>query len=531
MTAIASWLSTHVRAGNTARAQRYRREGSWVSRTYGELYDEVRRAAAVLDATGAGPEAPVMIVAQTSPEWTVFDLAAAMIGAPSVPVYPTSSVHQVAELLARTRPAVIVTDRDDLPPTSAVVMRLAENDVDAALAASTPLTAQQSEALEGRAAAVPADRTFSIVFSSGSTGAPKGCILTHANWIAVVSAAAAFEAAGPEGAEHRAHAFVYLPLAHVSARLQQFSTLALGGELVYGSGATPNLLEQIRQSRPTYVPGVPRLFESAYHRVGGDPQRLREVFGTRLKYALTGGAPIDAAILDAYARAGVPLVEGYGLTESSAALTLCAPHAQRPGSVGRALPGVELRIADDGEVLARGANIFVGYLDDPEATRDAFVDGWLRTGDLGSLDDDGFLWITGRKKNLLVTSTGKNIAPEPTENRMRIVLGVPDVLLVGDGRPYLSAIVFGRHPDDDALLDGLHEVNSRLSPPERVRRVLLVPRALRADDGELTAGGKIVRRVVLDNHAQLVDDLYSGVPVVGARVLEVDAASASRAPA
>ncbi|WP_127819042.1 AMP-dependent synthetase/ligase [Microbacterium sp. CPCC 204701] len=519
---LIAWLQPHLRSGNPAAAQRFRGSGGWVTRSYGELWSLVRRTSVLLSDAGAGRGRPVVIVAQTSPTWTIVDLAAATIGAPVVPVYPTSSFAQVADVITRVAPAVVVTDRTDIDAAGATVLGWG-TDADSLGDLDRPeLSGSEEVALDLAAAEVSASDVFSIVFSSGSTGTPKGCVLTHANYTAVLSAAAEVEAGGPDGAAHRAHSFVYLPLAHVSARLQQLTTLTLGGELVYGAGGTADILGQIRETEPTYVPGVPRLFESAYLRAGEDAQRLRESFGPRLRYALTGGAPIDPDILATYAAAGIPLVEGYGLTETSAALTLCAPHVNRQGSVGRALPGVQLRIAHDGEVLARGANIFAGYLDDPDATRAAFVDGWFATGDLGRLDGDGFLYITGRKKNLLVTSTGKNIAPEPVENRLRSAFGLDDAILVGDRRPYLSALVFAERVDETALVQGIGEMNALVSPPEQVRRVVVIPHALRSDAGELTASGKVVRSVVLDRHARLIDDLYAGRAVSGARLLEVD---------
>jgi len=522
MTTLSEWLSPQLQAGSTAAAQRFQTPDGWRGRSYGELHDLVRRTAHVLHGLGAGPDGPVAIVARTSPEWSVVDLAAALIGAPIVPVYPTSSAVQIADIVRRTRPAVVVTDRDDVVWPDAVTKRLGTAPGSLGELESGPLDDVAVAELDVLASRVTGDDVYSIVFSSGSTGAPKGCVLTHANYVAVLRAASAFETAGPDGAAHREHAFVFLPLAHVSARLQQLTTFTLGGELIYGSGDTAQVLAQIEETRPTYVPGVPRLFESAYQRVGRDPQGLRALFGPRLQYALTGGAPIDPAVLAAYAEAGILLVEGYGLTETSAALTLCTPHANRPGSVGLPLPGVELCVASDGELLARGPNIFRGYLDDPEATREAMPDGWFATGDLGRVDEDGFVFITGRKKNLLVTSTGKNIAPEPIENRLRLTLGLDDVVLVGDARPYLSAIVFAPDAEDAALCAGVAAVNLDASPPERVRRLVVVPRPLDAAHGEVTPSGKVVRAAVLERCRSMIDDLYAGRPVASGRVLEVE---------
>lgn len=506
MTTLIDWLAPHLRADNSAPAQRFQGAEGWESRTYGELHALVGAVANRLLARGVTSGRPVAILAHTSPAWSALDLAAALIGAVIVPIYPTASDAQVRELVRRSAPALIVSDRD-------------LDDLGVAQVALDEITAPGAEAWP--ASVVAEHQPYSIVFSSGSTGEPKGCVITHANMVATLRGAAALESGGPQGAAHRAHAFVYLPLAHVSARLQQLTTFSLGGELIYGSGDTATLLEQITETRPTYVPGVPRLFESALMRVERSPERLREVFGDRLHYALTGGAPIDPELLAAYAAAGVPLVEGYGLTESAAALTLSAPHANRPGSVGRALPGVELRIATDGEIQARGANIFAGYLDDPERTAEAFADGWLRTGDLGRIDEDGYVFVTGRTKNLIVTSTGKNVAPEPLENRLRAGLGV-DAVVVGDRRPFLSALVFSADAmPADVVREVVQQMNADHAPPECVRTVVVVPRALDTTDGHLTASGKVVRTAVIDAHAATLDALYAGADLGDLTVIPV----------
>lgn len=527
MQTLIDWLALEPSDTVHAPAQRFASTDGWALRSYAELFDLVRRTAVELLVHGARADRPVVIIAQTRPEWTVVDLAAAFIGAPTVPVYPTSSAPQIESILSQIHAAVTITDRDDLDDVvgTGPLVRLGTEHGDLGALARDPLTPEEATSLDLIASAVRPSDTFSIVFSSGSTGAPKGCVLTHDNYVSVLRMAKAVEEGGPRGGIHRTHAFVYLPLAHVSARLQQLTTLSFGGELIYGSGDTGALLEQIRETQPTYVPGVPRFFESAYLRADRDPARLRAMFGDRIEYALTGGAPIDPAMLETYERAGITLVEGYGLTETAAALTLCAPHVNRPGSVGRALPGVELRLADDGELLAKGPNIFAGYLGSASATADAFIDGWFRTGDLARIDDDGFVHITGRKKNLIITSTGKNVAPEPIENRLRSTLGIDDVTLVGDGRPFLIALLFldGRH-DAERLVDGIRLVNAEVAPPERVRKIVLVPVPLDPARGEVTPSGKLVRHVVLGHHRALVDAVYAGrdpghvvYDIVGAR--------------
>jgi long-chain acyl-CoA synthetase len=511
-------LAPHLRAGNTAPAQRFLTDSGWRRRSYGELDARARGVAARLQQAGIGRGDRIAILLDTRADWTVIDLAAALIGAPLVPVYPTSAPAQIADIVERARPALLIAEVGrELPELGGqAVLRVGTTDGDLGEldpADGTPLAID-----------VEGDDLFTISFSSGATGTPKGCLLSHANYVAVLQAAIIAETHPTRALAHREAAFVFLPLAHASARLQQLTTLAAGGELVYGTGDTAQLLAQISETRPTYVPGVPRFFESAYLRAGRDSTVLREMFGDRLVYALTGGAPIAPEMLATYEAAGIPLVEGYGLTETSTALAIATPHLNRPGTVGRPLPGVEISIADDGEILARGANVFSGYLDDEAATAAAFRDGWFLTGDLGRIDDEGFLAVTGRKKNLIVTSTGKNVAPESAENQFRQSCRIDGVVVVGDARPFLIAVVTtGEHPADDAeLLAAARSINAAVSPPERIRKIVVVGASLSPAGGEITASGKVVRQAVIDRFSAVIDDAYSGRTSVGVRVLDIE---------
>lgn len=513
-------LEPQMSLGNTAPAQRFETAEGWVQRSYGDLRELAESTADLLHERGVRRSDRVAIQVRTRADWSVVDFAVALLGATLVPVYPTAAPAQLLDILQRTEPVVLVVESGaelpDLGTDGPRVLRLGDDDGDLG-----ELTAPAGQPAR---TAPPAEMEdlYSISFSSGSTGKPKGCLLTHGNYVAVVSMAIAAETHPKDGLAHRRFSFVYLPLAHASARLQQLTTFAAGGELVYGSGDTPNILRQIAQVGPTYVPGVPRLFESAYLRADRNPETLRRTFGSRLVYALTGGAPIAPSMLETYANAGISLVEGYGLTETSTALTLSSPHDTRPGTVGRALVGVQLRIAEDGEILARGPNIFAGYLDDEKATSDALRDGWFHTGDLGSIDHDGYLTVTGRKKNLIVTSTGKNVAPEYAENIFRQSCRLDGVVVAGEGRPYLIAVVTaGAHLVDDAeLVAAARQANSDVSPPEWIRKIVVVDRALSRYRGELTDSGKVVRHQVLSNLDNVVDTVYRGYPVDGVRVID-----------
>ncbi|GGL31208.1 AMP-dependent synthetase/ligase [Nocardia jinanensis] len=521
VSSIPALLASHIRPDNSAPAQRFTSSGHWVQRSYAELWYLIGSTAAALRALGVRHGDRVAVQLRTRADWSVIDLAAATLGAPLVPIYPTSAPAQVLDIVERTRPVLLIVDALHIVPGldagGPAVVRVGAEDGDLGELAAGDDTGAAATPTVG-----PHD-LYSISFTSGSAGKSKGCLLTHGNFAAVVTMAVAAETHPEYGLAHRDIAFVFLPLAHASARLQQLTTFAAGGELVYGHGDTARILEQIAQTGPTYVPGMPRLFESAYLRANRDPLVLRAMFGDRLIYALTGGAPIAPELLAAYAAAGIPLVEGYGSTETSTALTIATPHANRPGTVGRALPGVELRIAGDGEILARGPNMFAGYLDDPEATAQALRDDWFHTGDLGHLDSDGYLTVTGRKKNLIITSTGKNVAPEYAENIFRQTCRLDGVVVAGDNRPYLIALVLagGHTVDDDELASAARLINSAVSPPERIRKIAVVDRALSRADGELTESGKTVRPTVLAHLRGVVDDIYQGTAPDSVRVIEI----------
>lgn len=524
---VAEILEQSVQRSLSAPAQRFLSAGEWRTRDYAELLELAHSAAQVLRDRGVEPRDRLALVLRTRADWTVIELASLMLGTTLVPLYPTATESQIAEALETARPsALIVEAGTELPREAATlplgVLQVGEADGDlgdlADRAAGGAVWARTR----------PEDH-FTISFSSGSTGRPKGCVILHRNYAAVLGMVLQAERHPESGYAHRESAFIYLPLAHASARLQQLTSLCVGGEIVYGSGSTSEILAQITQTAPTYVAGVPRLFEHAVSVTAetGDgsnrEDRLSELFGPKLRYALSGGAPLPEEYLAAYARAGVQIVDGYGLTESSTAVAIGTPHCRRAGSVGRPLPGLSVRIAEDGEVLVRGDNVFAGYLDDPDSTAEVLHDGWLHTGDLGHIDGDGFLFITGRKKNLIVTSTGKNISPEGYENRFRAATGVSDFVLVGDRWPYLVAIAAPNEQDPldpQQLGSAAAQLNADLAPQERVRKIVLLDRQFSQELGELTASGKVMRVAVERNQRDLIARVYADQPNVP--VLHVD---------
>jgi len=415
------------------------------------------------------------------------------------------------------------------------------------------------------------DEVFTIVYTSGTTGNPKGCMLTHANVSTIVATLQRMTETAPVDV-----LFAYLPLAHLLTRMLQVYALHTGAAIAYSSGNIRAILGELAEVAPTHLPSVPTLFEKIYSVVtaqitaegnidraglaglvelglrvrnardhGGtlteeDARRfaeaderlfapVRAAFGGRLKAALTGAAPIAANILEFFFAAGVPIFEAYGMTESTAIISANTPGAWRAGTVGRPVPGVDVRIAEDGEVCARSAGVFPGYWHNEAATAQTIVDGWLHTGDLGALDADGFLQITGRKKDMIITSAGKNITPANLENDLRQSSRIAEAVMLGDHRPYPVALivlepeqlaVWAEHgeTDDDAWVrdEELHgilaveidAVNARYSPPERIRAFAVLPAPFTIESEELTPTFKVRRAVVAQHYAQVVDSLY-----------------------
>jgi long-chain acyl-CoA synthetase len=434
--------------------------------------------------------------------------------------------------------------------------------------------AAPGDAVQRALAEVTPDVVATIVYTSGTTGPPKGCPLTHGNCLATMSM---YE----RQLELRAGIviFMFLPLAHVLARMVQFVALDVGATLAYWSRDPELLLDDLAAARPTHFPSVPRVYEKVHARAmaaveEGSPLRrrvsewglatgaaaraaqreghragrllrarhriadrlvlgrVRALFGGAIELGMTGAAPIGRDVLEFFDACGIPVFEGYGMTETCAAATLNTPAAVRLGTVGRPLPGAELRLDADGEVLLRGPNVFGGYHRDPDGTREVFAGDWLRTGDLGSIDENGFLAITGRKKDLIITSSGKNVAPSNLETALRESRWIAEAVVFGDNRPYLVALVTldpdelsalaertGAPPDvakmatDPRVLAELRAdvdaVNSRFARIEQVKRFAILEQGLSQDAGELTPTLKVKRAAVAARYGDRVDALYA----------------------
>ncbi|WP_037920451.1 AMP-dependent synthetase/ligase [Streptomyces xanthophaeus] len=550
-------------------------DGGWHSSTYAELGADVRAVGRALLGLGVAAGERVAVLAETRPQWTRTHFGVLAAGAVLVPVYPTAGEEELAWVLSDARAVVVVCDDEHqrarveaLRPKLPALRETALMDELPALPAPPGRAPGTDAALRARAAAVTPAADASVVYTSGTTGLPKGCRLTHGNLGAVQDATLPLVKGGPGD-----RTYLYLPLAHLLAQLIQFTTLLEGGELCYFGGRIEDVLPELAEVRPTHLPSVPRLFEKLHAVVlslaeaqgeggrdrfeeavqlgvmaaeGRLPEESREAyqaaetslyalvrkaFGGRLKWALTGGAPIAPATLDFLRACGIAVFEGYGMTESGGVISLNHPGAARPGTVGRPVAGCEVRIAQDGEVLARGPMVFPGYHENRAATEEALdAQGWLHTGDLGEVDSEGYLRITGRKKELIITSAGKNLTPTEVEFAVQRSRYVSRAVLIGDRRPHPVALITldaeeitawaaregldpgpdpCAHPAVRALVEAaVTEANATVSRPARIRAFHVLPEDLSVAAGTLTPTLKLRRRAVEEQYAAQIAALY-----------------------
>ena len=560
---------------------RRRTATGWTDVTCAEFRDQVVELARGLVAAGIEPGTRVGLMSATRYEWTLFDYAIWAAGAVTVPVYETSSAEQVAWILGDSGAAACVVEtgeharlvaevRDRLPALRHVWLIEA--------GAAEELVAQgaklPAEEVERRRSAVNADDVATIIYTSGTTGRPKGCVLTHRNLSSNIANAIQVL---PNFFKQEASTLLFLPLAHSFARLIQVGVVQARATL----GHTANvkqLVNELQSFRPTFVLSVPRMFEKVYDtarqkaesagrgrifdwaervavaysealdRRGGPGlglrlqhsladllvyRKLRDALGGRCRMAISGGAPLGPRLGHFFRGAGVTIYEGYGLTETSAAATVNVEQAIRIGTVGRPLPGVSIRI-DDGEILIKGDLVFREYWNNPRGTAEVKdAEGWFRTGDLGELDADGFLRITGRKKEIIVTSSGKNIAPAVLEEQLRAHPLISQCVVVGDQKPFIAALItideeawprwlesHGRPAgtsvaelrDDETLRAEIQAAvdaaNRSVSRAESIRAFRILPHEFREEADELTPTLKVKRNVVLQRYASEIAAIY-----------------------
>ncbi|MDX1448412.1 MAG: long-chain fatty acid--CoA ligase, partial [Acidimicrobiia bacterium] len=554
-------------------------DGPFQDVTYSEFADKVRRVAAGLMSLGLQKGDRVCIFSPTRYEFTVLDYAIWTAGLATVTIYETSSAEQVEWIVGDSGAKAIICATDDLRKvyeekagelgTCEHVYSLESGGMDALISAGAGIDDPQ---VMERARSVTQQDLATLVYTSGTTGRPKGCVLTVDNfvWICRQVQSITSRVMNPG-----ASTLMFLPLAHIFARLVQVVSINEGAKINYSNGV-PVLLEELQMVKPTWMFSVPRVFEKIYNgaaqkahaegkgkifdlatqtaidysrqqqegKVGLKTKvlhgvfdklvytKLRDVFGGRCEYAISGGAALGSRLGHFFSGVGVTILEGYGLTETSAGSTVNRPDAVSVGSVGLPIPGVGVRIADDGEVLIKGRHIFQGYWNNPEATAEVMRDGWFHSGDIGELDDNGFLRITGRKKEIIVTAGGKNVAPAVLEDRMRAHPMISQAMVVGDDQPFIATLItidpdeFARwsfehkkmgtledmidDPDLTAVVqEAVDDANKAVSKAESIRAFRILPEDFTIEGGELTPTLKVKRRVVADRYAEYIDDIYS----------------------
>jgi len=566
-------------------AIRYKDGDRWVDRSFDEVVEIVRPLALGLTELGIGKGDRVSILGNTRPEWTYFDFAALSIGATVVPIYQTNSPEECRYVLENSdAKAVVVEDdeqlekvrqvRDSLPALQHAILMTGE----AGEAISMAEVAAKGASVDPNRwerlySAVEPDDVCTFIYTSGTTGPPKGCIISHANYRSMLDMVIEKSVIEPGDVN-----YLYLPLAHSFALLVQLSSFDLGTTLAYWERDPLKILPNLTELKPTYFPSVPRIFEKIYtaansgmekagglkkaifdwsikvgakmrevERSGRRPgpllrasyafadkkvlSKIRGLFGGRLRLAISGAAPINPEILRFFDAAGVLVLEGWGMTETSTAATISTPEDFRVGAIGKPFPGCDVKIADDGEILVKGPNVFKGYHKNEEATRETIVDGWLHTGDLGEIDGDGFIKITGRKKDIIITAGGKNITPANLEAEIKQHPLVSQCVVVGDRRPYLVALVtldpeeavayaqehdlpedpaaLAENPDVRAAIEAhVDKINEDFARVEQVKKIAILPHDLTQETGELTPTLKVKRAVVTQKHEDVIDDLY-----------------------
>jgi len=581
---IADLLPRAVELFGDRAAQKHKVEGEWRDVTFAEVGEIVWEIGRGLIDLGVEPGERVSVLCTTRVEWAWCSFAISAAGAVVVPIYPTNSPEECAWVAGNSESVAIVCEdgsqvakiaavRDQLPRLRHIVVVEGTHANDGTVSLGELRArgrARDKAELEARAHAVTKADAYTFIYTSGTTGPPKGCVLSHGNYRAVLDMVVERGVAG--GAPDDL-IYLFLPLAHAFGLLLMLISADLGVAIAYWGGDPAKIIPELSEVHPTFLPSVPRIFEKLYTLVTShaDPQlvadatqvglRVRELevagqevpaelrtaferaderlfksvraaFGGRLREAVTGAAPIAKEILEFFYAAGVPVMEGYGMTETSTTATGMRPGEHRFGSVGRANPGVQIRIADDGEILLKGANIFQGYYKNDDASFGAVVDGWLHTGDVGRLDEDGFLFITGRKKDIIITSGGKNLTPANLENDLKQTRYISQAVMHGDRRPFPTMLItldeeeivpwahgqgieetsiaaLSQHPDVVSLIQGeLDRANAKYAPAEQVKKFFILEHDLSQETGELTPTLKIKRTVVHQKYAERFDALY-----------------------
>ncbi|MEZ0093711.1 long-chain fatty acid--CoA ligase [Streptacidiphilus sp. EB129] len=557
-------------------------DGHWEDRTAAEFLAEVRAAAKGLIGSGIAPGDRVGLMARTRYEWTLLDFAIWCAGAITVPVYETSSAEQVEWILGDSGAVACIAE---LPRHEAVIGEVRERlpqlrqvwQIEAGGVQDLVRAGQEvpDAEVETRRAGLGPDTIATIVYTSGTTGRPKGCQLTHGNFLSELGNIVA--RMPPLFRTGESSVLLFLPQAHVLGRIAEISA-ALAPIKIGHLADIKEVVAELSSFKPTLILGVPRVFEKVYNSARAKAQaegkvkifdraaetaiaysraldsggaslglklrhklfdalvysKLRAALGGRATHAISGGAPLGERLGHFYRGIGFTVLEGYGLTETCAATAFNPHDVPHIGSVGQPLPGSSIRIGDDGEVLLKGPQVFTGYWQNPDATAEALRDGWFATGDIGTLDGDGFLTITGRKKEIIVTAGGKNVAPAVIEDRIRAHPIIGECMVVGDRKPFIACLVtvdpeffptwkkLNNKPDEATVADLLQDAdlvaavqsaiddgNAAVSHAEAVKKFHILDTVLSEDSGHLTPSLKLKRGMVLKDFSAEVEAMYA----------------------
>lgn len=507
-------------------------DGEFHAIRWRELQVTVDATVTVLLQAGVQPGDRVAQLSENRFEWILVDFACLLLQAVHVPLHASLSAEQVLEQVTHCGARVMtISSRQQAEKFAAVRARwpqplhiigyedFADLASDAWLGVLTSLCqntrhGEGYETLKDYAANITPQTLATILYTSGTTGEPKGVMLTHGNL--VTNAAASQRAFGERPGEVK---LGFLPLSHVFARTcDLYCWLVSGGELVLAS-CREKVLEEIAAFSPTTLNGVPYFYDKIYQSLAAKdllhtPGILQHVLGGRMRFCNSGGAALPPHLFDFFDAQGVPLCEGYGLSETSPVISLSTPENRRRGSVGRPIDGVEVRIAHDGEILTRGPHVMHGYYHNHESTQEVLTSGWLATGDLGRLDDDGFLYVTGRKKELIVLSSGKNVAPVYLEGLLTAHPAIAQAMVYGDGRGYLTALIVPAAPqaphDAEQLQRIVNDCLQACSHHEQVRRITLLTEPFSLEREEMTPKLTLRRGVIAEHYAAEIAAMYAG---------------------
>ena len=567
----------------------FKKGGAYVSLSSREILEQVKNTALGLKSLGVGPGDKIVILSENRPEWTMTDFAAECLGAVVVPIYPTLMPDQIKYIVNDSDAKVVFGSNRELWTRIAAVRSHLDKvthyiafDPDG-IEGAMPLAelidrgrtyaASHGDEFETLARAVKPGDLASVIYTSGTTGVPKGVMLTHANFIHNIKALRAIVEFTDKD-----RILSFLPLSHVLERMCMYAFLYVGASIAYAE-SIETVAENLIEARPTIMVSVPRLFDKIYVKVidqvlagpglkkkiffwalgvgkKHSEKRLRrqpvpgflafqhslarklvyskiiEKTGGRIRFFVSGGAPLSKDIAEFFYTLGLTVIEGYGLTETSPVVACNTIEGVKFGTVGRPIPGVEVRIAADGEILTRGPNLMKGYYKKDAETREAMEDGWFKTGDLGRLDDEGFLIITDRKKDIIVTAGGKNVAPQPIENLLKTNPYIANAVVVGGNRKFVSALIVPNFEKLEAyaraaniafenraeliagdkvrnfMLAEVGRTTPNLAPYERIKKIALLDRDFEIEAGEITPTLKVRRSIVERKYKDLIDTLY-----------------------